>query len=332
MTTTRTSWIPRPRLPRWVSRRKIMMSLAVVALLWNGGDGRPMAQAAQHKPKAWFDAKGAFVFALGEGSLPATRDQLTDSLTEGWKTHLRFPEGGDLVHVEGGRYPAIGSLHVQLGGGITKPPRDEDTKKNNMHPSGKVEGRLTVRDFDLDARPLVTEKAKLDIHVAATDARFDLEHDEWGRPLMMMSDAKSASLQFHATNADLERILALDLNQAAQKYGVSIQKVKLKIEAVNNRSIDVDLHVSTKVAFVPAGMHFHAHVDIDNDMYAKLSSLKCDGDDAIGPLIVGLIRPGLSKYEGKSRLVFSFPTGQLKLRDVNIQGGDEVKIAAMFER
>ena len=152
--------------------------------------------------------------------------------------------------------------------------------------------------------------------------------------MAMLGDAKSASFQFRSNpRAGSGAHLKIDLNEAASKYGVSVKSVTLKLDAENDRSIDLDLHVATKVAFVPAGMRFRAHVEIDDEMYAKLTKLQCDGDEALGPLIVGLIRPGLAKYEGKSRLVFSFPTGQLKLKDVTIQGEEDVKIsAAAFAR
>jgi hypothetical protein len=316
------------RLP---TSRQTIIGMAAAIVLWGAGDNHHLAEAASKRPKAWFDAKGAFVFPLGGGPLPTTRYELADGLTRGWKSHLRFPEGGEIVNSTGGRYPAIGNLSVHLGGGIMN--TDRDLKKDPpLRPSGIVDSRVAVRDFDLDARPLICDKAKLDIRVTATDARFDIEHDEHGKPMVMLSDAKKASFSFHASNEDIERILLMDLNDAVEKYHVTFSGAKLKLEAANDRSIDVDLKLTAKVAFVPAGLHFQAHVDIDDDMYAKLSSLKCEGDEALGPLIVGLIKPGMKKYEGKSRLVFSFPTGQLKLRDVKIQGGDEIKVSASFTR
>jgi hypothetical protein len=320
-------------LLRRISRRQIIGVLASGAFFWGAGDGRPhVAMGAAHRPKPWFDAKGAFVFPLAEGALPATREQFNHSLTQAWKAHLRFPEGGDIIQTEGGRYPALGSLLIQLSGGIVDTKREAENNDPPLKPSGKVEGRVAVRQFDLDAQPLITDKAKMSVHIAATDARLDIEHDEHGRPMMMLADATEASFQFEATNADMEKMLVQDLTLAGKKYGVKVKKATLKLTAVNNRSIDVDLHLSTVVAFVPAGMRFEAHVEIDNDMYARLSHLKCEGDEALGPLISGLIRPGLAKYEGKSRPVFSFPTGQLKLKDVTIQGGDDVKIGAKFSR
>jgi hypothetical protein len=309
-----------------------MVGLAAAAFFYGAGDGHmQMAEAAPHKPRAWFDAKGAFVFPLGKGPLPQTREQLAAALKQGWSSSLRFPEGGDIVQATGGRYPAIGSLHIKLDGGISNPDPD-DSADPPLKPSGKVESRISIRDFSLTADPLVSEKAKMSVFISATDARMEMEHDDQNRPMIMLSDAREASFRFEASNADLERMIVLDLNEAGKKYGVKVKKAQLKVTATNDRSLDVDLHLSTLVALIPAGMRFQAHVDIDDDMFAKLSHLKCDGDEALGFLIVGLIRPGLAKYEGKSRAVFSFPTGELELRDVKIQGGDEVKISAKFAR
>lgn len=329
--------LPAARLVAGVFRRihrpQVIGCLVAASLLFGAGDEQPtVVLGAPHRPKPWFDAKGVFAFPLGPGTLPATREELVESMTRGWKLHLRFPEGGDVVNTQGGWYPALGSLHIRLSNGIVDTNRDL-TKDPSLRPSGKVEGRAAVRDFDLEALPLVEDKAKLNIHITATDARLDLQHDEHGRPMVMLADAKNATFQFQADMADIERVLMMDLNDAAEKYKVKAVKVKLKLEAVNNRSIDVDLRLSTKVLeYVPATMHFQAHVDIDGDMYAKLSHLKCDGDEALGPLITSLIRPGLHKYEGKSRLIFGFPTGDLKLRDVKIQGGDELRVTAIFAR
>src|SRR5207237_1294914 len=163
-----------------------------------------------------------------------------------------------------------------------------------------------------------------------TRARLDFEHDEGGRPVLMLADARQAKLEFEATRSDLERILLVSAREAGKKYGVSVEKVDLKLDALTPHSISLDLHLSTKVAFIPAGMRFQAHVDIDPQMNAKLSNLKCDGDEALGPLIVNIIRPGLAKYESRSKPVFSFPTGELKLRDVQVQTSDDVRVTALF--
>ena len=148
--------------------------------------------------------------------------------------------------------------------------------------------------------------------------------------MLMLADAHRARLDFSATQPDLERILLMSAREAGRKYGVSVDRVDLKLNALTPHSIRLDLHLSTRVAFVPAGMRFQAQVDIDPSMNARLSHLQCDGDEALGPLIMGLIRPGLQKYDGKSKPVFSFPTGELQLRDVQIRTDDQIRVTALF--
>jgi hypothetical protein len=286
------------------------------------------AHAARHKPRAWFDAKGLCVFPLAAGPLPRTRQQLSDALVAGWHKALKFSPDDDesLIAVEGTRLTALSNVRMELAGGRMDLANDNKGSK----PNGHVEGQVSTRDFELDGRPLVCDRARMNVHLTASRARLDLEHDERGRPIMMLADARQARLDFDATRADLERIVLISAREAGKHYGVKVDSVSLKLDAETPRSISLDLHLSTKVGFIPAGMRFQAHVDIDNDMNARLSSLKCDGDQALGPLIVGLIRPGLAKYEGRSKPAFSFPTGQLKLHDIQFQTGDEVHVEATF--
>ncbi|HWE95630.1 MAG TPA: hypothetical protein VG269_16820 [Tepidisphaeraceae bacterium] len=314
-------------------RRVVQLIAASLALLCglNGSHPDHRAAAAPPKtPKAWFDAKGAAVFPLGPGALPVTREDLVTSLTKAWKEKIRFPEGGEIVQVEGGRYPALGSLKINLAGGIFDPDRTREDRSPGLRPSGKVESRVAARDFAFDCQPLICEKAKLNVHVAATDARLDVEHDNLGRPMLMLAGAKQATLDFEATRADLESLLLLGARENGGKYGVTVENIRLSIQTPSARTIDVDVRVSTKVGFIPADMRFQAHVDIDDHMNAKVSHLQCTGDKALGPLITGLIRPGLAKYEGKTRPLFSFPSDELKLRDARVEGGDDIRVKATF--
>lgn len=288
----------------------------------------PPSHAAHYKRKAWFDVKGALCFPMGSGPLPATREQLVASLGRGWRIHLRFPEGGDQVTADNGRYPAIGRLYMNVAGGIMDPDRHKG--EPGLRPTGHVERRIAVREFEFDGRPMICEKAKINLRVTASNAILDLEHDAHGRPMLMLDNAGAAMLDFGASRTDLERLLVLSGNEGGHRFGITVQSAQLSITTRNGRTIDVSLHLSTKVGFIPAGMRFAAHVDIDDQMNARVSHLRCDGDHALGPFIVGFIRPGLQKYEGATKPLFSFPGGQLKLHDVKIQGGEDVRVIANF--
>jgi hypothetical protein len=66
-------------------------------------------------------------------------------------------------------------------------------------------------------------------------------------------------------------------------------------------------------------------------MNAQLTDLKCDGDQVLGPIIVGLLRPFLSKYNGKTRPLIAFATPTLHLRDVSITADNAVHLTASFD-
>ena len=62
-----------------------------------------------------------------------------------------------------------------------------------------------------------------------------------------------------------------------------------------------------------------------------LSGLTCSGDNVLGPLISGIIRPGLKKHEGQTRPLVKFPLGTMHLRDAQISTVNEtVKLTATF--
>ena len=316
----------RLHLPRF---RSVATCAVCVAMLgcFDSRHTSHRASAAHRKPRAWFDAKGACVFPMVTDSLPNSREELIDALTEGWKRNLKFKsDDPQIITADGNRFPALSTLRIELGG--ARMDLTKDNKKTK--PSGLVEGQVYAGNFELSGQPLLCDRAKMNLHFTATRARLDFEHDEGGRPVLMLADARLAKLEFEATQSDLERILLVSAREAGKKYGVSVQKVDLKLDALTPHSISLDLHLSTKVALIPAGMRFQAHVDIDPDMNAKLSNLKCDGDEALGPLIINIIRPGLAKYENRSKPVFSFPTGELKLRDVQVQTAEDVHVIALF--
>jgi len=305
------------------------IAAVVVCLALGCSDAKHAAHRAKNtnrKPRAWFDAKGFCVFPLVTDSLPTTQQQLTDALTAGWRKNLKFKDDDAQIVTAAGRAPSLSSLKFDLAGGrmdLTK-----DNKKTK--PSGKVEGQFEVGQFDLEGAPLLCDRAKMTLSLTASHARLDYDHDEGGRPVLMLADAKRARLDFQITPADLERVVLVSTRAAAGKYGVKVDSVSIKLDAITSRSLTLDMHLATHVGFIPAGMRFQAHVDIDNNMNARLTHLQCDGDEALGPLIVNIIRPGLQNYENRSKPVFSFPTGELQLKDVQIQPADHIRITTLL--
>jgi len=314
-----------------VHRPAKALTVAASGLLLVMGTGAsPLSKPAGPAPaggKAWFDAKSVCVFRLGsDRAMPQDREELSDALLAGWRRSIQLPDASNAVTVQGGAYPSIGDLRINLSDGELKAGQKKDKIKLN----NKVEKTLDVQHLEVRGEPLLLQKARLNMSLVADAARLELERDRRGRPVMMLADARNGSLSFNVSQTDVQDLLLKNAREMAGKYGVKVESTKLTLAPETPRSIQATLHISTKVGFIPAGMLFKAHVVVDDAMNATITGLTCDGDEALGPLIVGLLRPALANYEGKTRPLLSFPAGHVKLRDIQLRVDDSFHLVAEF--
>lgn len=288
----------------------------------------PRAKLARKAAEAWISAKSFCVLPLAAAEIPRTGGQLTDSLLGGWKGALRFTDPAKVVTIVGGHYPAIDSLRVDLSDATVL----TDKKGASLNEPKPTTQSLGVDHFTLLASPLLSHKAKLNLQLTGEAVKFDVQKDKSGSPLLMMADASSGTLHFDASTADLEKLILAMAKEMASKNGIIVRSVNLKLTSAGPRSIDADLHLSTLFALIPAGLRFTAHVDVDDQMNAKISNLNATGDEILGPLITELLRPALSKYDGKSKLLINFPNEKVKLKTVQIDAGERVTLDATFGR
>ena len=287
--------------------------------------GAVPARSQNHEEKAWFEAKSICLFRLGDGQMPRTPQELSDALLRGWRQSLILPDADNAVAIDGASYPSLNSLKIDLSDG-----RYRSTKKDRIKVDNKIEQDLRVAHLEVKGDPLILQRAKLHMNLVADGAQLALEHDRQGKPVMMLADAASGRVSFEVSVADAQRLLLHNAREAASKCGVSIEKMELKITPLTPRDLEARLHVLTSVAFVPAGMIFNAHVIVDDQMNAKITGLTVDGDEALGPLIVGFLRPALAKYNNQTRPLVSFPAGNVRLRDVAVRVDDSLHLTAAF--
>lgn len=305
------------------------LTVGLIALLLMMGVGAaPAGNAALSSAdkKAWIDARPVCLFRLGTGPMPQDMAQLTAALLDGWKRSIALPDPAKVISVEGDAFPALDALHIDLTDGALRP----SAKKERIHVNNRIEESLTVTRLDVRGEPLLLRNAHFNMSLTANGAQLAFERDRKGRPVMLLADAKSGTLAFAVTQGDLESLLLRSAREAASKYGVTVERMRLRITPETPRSIQASLYVATKVGFIPAGMLFKVHVTVDNAMNARITGLTCDGDEALGPIIVGLLRPALANYNGRTRPLLSFPAGKLQLRDVGLRVDDAVHLTASF--
>ena len=71
---------------------------------------------------------------------------------------------------------------------------------------------------------------------------------------------------------------------------------------------------------------------IDEQLNARLSGLECAGEGTLGTLACGFIAPHLARFNGREFSLMALPLGEVKLRDVRIAAGRELRVTAQFGR
>ena len=288
---------------------------------------RPSPAAEQKRTRPWVQAKGIAVYPLGTNTLPATRDQFIAAFTKAWQENLLTANdnGHHLLTIEGDHYPALDRLKIDLSNSALDPDKPEPKLKG----PDKVLQSINVNNLQFIARPMHYRGAQFNFDVAMTDARFDLQHDKSDHPVLVLNAVKDGRLDFSITKTDLDTLLFNSAKAAGEKYNVDVRATHFKM-TLQSRAITMDLKVDTKVGFVPASLHIKGRIDINDRLEGKLSKLSVDGDLALQPLITTVIRPGLEKYEGRSKQVLGFPYNAVKVKDLQLTYTDTFRAVAIF--
>jgi hypothetical protein len=315
----------------------VLVAFVVSAAAFSGGCAhRPAAPPVvkiQKPPEPWFTARSFCTLPFGDAELPQTSGQLSRSITDSWRKALTLADPAKLVTIVGGRYPAIDAMRIDLTGSSYTPSGKPSASASTTPPEPRAGApAFFVSQFALVAEPMLSRKGALNLQVVASDVRFELQKTKQGHPYLMMADVGSGALHFDASTADLERIMLAMAKEMSAGKPITIRSVDLNFTSRGDRSLDADLHVSTLVGFIPAGLRFTCRVDVDDAMNAKISDLQVEGDELLGPLMTQFIRPSLAKYDGKTKPLIGFPNQRVKLKDVRIVAGERVTLDAVFGR
>lgn len=283
------------------------------------------AQVVQGKPA--LELKKAISFPLTTTALPSNREGLIDAIAGGLKGRLVLPEDAEAVIAEGGNYPMLQRLTVDLTGAKI----DTDRKVPKLKPRGPIQAAVFAHEFEFKAQPVNIDGAKIDLNVQARQVQLGLQRDKQNQPILIVAAARDGQVNCETTNQDLSTIFKASANEKGKKFGLTVQKAKLELASDHAHDLKADLRLASHLLVVPISLHFTAKVDVDDRGNAHLSNLTCDGDDLAGTLITQFIRPALAEYNNRTMPLIAFPTDKIRLRDVNVQvEGDTVRVAAAF--
>jgi hypothetical protein len=322
-----------------ISHRRVAVLAALSAALALSLMSVPSALAAKptvkppakpdkpNEQKAWINGKGMCVFPFAAERLPDNADDFAAAMSRGYRKALKLPDDSSVVIAEGGVYPKVDSLKIDVCNAIIDPER-EARKPSDRKPTSPA---LDAAHFEMLGHRMSVERATVNMDLVATDARLLLARDKKGKPLLVLGGARKGRMSMEVTLDDVERLLLVAARKGGRAYGLAVDRARLDMTVDETAHVvRIDLTLSTRFGFVPAGLRFRARLDIDDNMNGKLSELAVSGDDVLGPLMSGLIRPFLAKYNGTTRPLMNFPATEMRLRGIEIAADHSIRVKADF--
>lgn len=263
------------------------------------------------------------MFPLYSKKFPENADDLASLLSESVKRV--FANAPNPVAVRDQAYPHLSELRVTLDGAELRPnPPGPPRVKGASSPG------IQVDDFRIDAAAVKLGPAAADLHLRARDVRLHQASDDNGDALLMLQSAAEGRIDIAATTGDIEAAIAAVAKSEAAKHGVTIEGVRLTVKPRGDRGIDGQVEVRAKKLFFSTVITISARLDLDGDLNAAISDLRCRGEGAIGALGCGFLEPHLHALNGRTFPLMALPLGEVRLRDVRIAAGDRVTVSAEF--
>ncbi len=265
------------------------------------------------------------MFPLQTSSFPPDAAALREALEQSLSKLLR-PADGAMVTVEDKNYPELAAIRMSLDGAETgdRPP------VRPTAPVGAIEPGLQVADLAINARPLLIQQARVELSCTAHEVRLGQGRDKAGNVLLLLQDATDGQIEVAIALADLEALVLAAVRTEADKQGVTVESVRIELTARSERALDVVVHVRAKKLFLTASVRIIGSGTIDEQLNARLAGLQCDSEGTLGTLACGFIAPHLARFDGREVSLLALPLGEVKLRDVRIAAGRELRVTAQF--
>ncbi len=264
------------------------------------------------------------MFPLQNKIFPSNAAALRDALEESLRRVVR--PAGQMVAVEEKQYPELAAIRVSLDGadaGDRPPPRPAP-------PVGNVEPGLRVENLAISGRPVRVQGAAINLSCTARDVRIGQGRDKEDNLLLVLQDAAEGNVEVAVALPDLEALVLAGAKAEAAKQGVIVESVRIELRSRSERALDAIVHVRAKKLFLRAAVRISGSVAIDEQLNAGLSELRCDGEGTLGALACGFITPHLERLNGREFSLMALPLGEVKLRDVQIAVGRELRVTAQF--
>lgn len=231
-----------------------------------------------------------------------------------------------MVTVEDRKYPELEAIRISLDE-LVVPNRPPQLPS----PPSATEPALQVALLEVSGTPLRLQGAAVNFQCHARDVSINQGRDAEGNVLLVVKRASEGRVEFDVPVTELEKLLRAGANAAASEQGVTVDNVRMELQSRGERALDFAVHVRAKKLFLTAVVRISGSAQIDEQLKARLTDLKCAGDGTLGSLACGFLAPYLQRFDGKEYPLMALPLGEVRLREVRVAAGRDLQVSAQFD-
>lgn len=251
---------------------------------------------------------------------PTTIPELAEAITQGLQGHGLTPRH---VELTGAAFPEVDKLSIDLTAAhLTRDFRPPLASKD----SGVT---INARYFEMLATPIYFEKAAMEVRLSAERVRLKIEMED-GRGRLSLEGADSGDVSVQTTRTTLETLFHALAVEAAARQGLEVRKTTLSLTQEGPLAISFRIEVTAKIFIMSAALALTGHLTVDEQLNARFSDLRLDGDGMILKLAGSYARPHLDSLEGRVFPLLAFAPNGLPLRDIKLSVGENLGVSARF--
>jgi hypothetical protein len=264
------------------------------------------------------------MFPLAGKDYPTSSQALADSIQEALGDVLTFAQNARPVIIDGGDFPALESVRVDLSNATIS----TDSPPPPPKPMGDRQSGPTVKQLNVIGKPVRYQGSAASFELAATGVSFDFARDAQSQPLLVLTGAESGHVDLNIDANDLQSLLRAAATIGARQQGVTIQDLQVTLTSQGPRTVDVLVRVKAKKMMMSGAVVLRGRVEIDDALVATLSNLSCTGEGMMGNMAAGMLQTKLRQFEGKQIPLTTFSLGELSLCDLKISTDNGLRITA----
>ncbi len=233
--------------------------------------------------------------------------------------------GSEAVRVADEKYPALKEITIDLNGAKA---RSDFHKPPPL--KGDPSGALTVKKFSLRGDGISIGPAAVSLTLEASNVALNRRTDARDEIVLFVDGVANGRMEISTTKREMENAVAEVAKIQAAKHGVAIEEVRMTLRQLGPRAVEIEINLRARKMFFAASVQISGKGEIDDEMNAAISDLRCNGDGAIGSLACGFLAPHLQKLDGRSFPLMSLSLGEIQLREVRLETREAIRISAEF--